>query len=66
MTKIQTRLLMFSILPLLSSACAAPSTSFDGKWQMIEVAPTQPPMACLPEDDVLKLRALLIRCEASK
>ena len=36
---------------------------FHGKWEFCEIAP-QRVMACLPEDDIAKLRETLIRCGA--
>ncbi len=38
-------------------------TVFDAKWEFIE-RPGQAPKACLGQDDVMKLRELLIRCKA--
>lgn len=36
---------------------------FDAKWSIVNVF-GQPTRACLLEDDVAKLREILIRCEA--
>lgn len=53
----------FLILSLSGCASAPTTTKFDGKWEFIERTPFEEPMACLPKDDVKKLRELLIRCE---
>lgn len=55
-------LLLFLIL---NSACASKPvvTSFDGKWEIVETRPDEPPKACLGLQDVMKLRETLIRCE---
>lgn len=55
------RLIIFFLI--LSSCAQRPVvTSFDGKWSYLEV-PGEPVKACLIEEDVQKLRELLIRCE---
>lgn len=58
--------IIFLIL-LLSSGCVSSKkdTSFDGHWQIEPpFGAGEEPRACLPESDVEKLRALLIRCGA--
>lgn len=54
-------------LAVLSGGCASrpAATNFDGKWEFVERA-GQPIKACLTEDDVAKLRELLIRCKAAE
>lgn len=59
-------ILLSSILCLILEACShAPpvTTMFDAKWSIVNVF-GQPTRACLLEDDVAKLREILIRCEA--
>lgn len=60
-------LLLNSCLLGLGSGCASRpvATAFDGKWEFVE-RPGQPVKACLVEDDVAKLRELLIRCKAAQ
>lgn len=50
---------------LLLTSCAGrpPVTTFDAQWTFVET-PGQPLKACLLENDVAKLRELLIRCES--
>lgn len=52
-------------LGLVATGCASSpvATSFDGKWEFI-LRKDQPVKACLVEEDVAKLRELLIRCKA--
>lgn len=60
----------FSILSLLVwfAGCASTpqTTKFDGKWEFYGRTPFEEPLACLPKDDVKKLRELLIRCESGQ
>lgn len=51
-------LVMFMMTACVSTPKA---TSFDGRW---EIDDHTPPRACLYEEDVKKLRELLIRCES--
>jgi len=37
---------------------------FHGRWQFCEIVP-QTPLACLPQEDVEKLREQLIRCNSN-
>lgn len=53
-------LLAFSILEACASTPKA--ARFDGKWEFCEISPMRPPLACLAEPDVQKLRALLLQC----
>lgn len=65
MKKIRLNLTLFLIL---SSGCVTappPATSFDGRWEFVEI-PGNPVKACLKESDIYELRELLIRCERSK
>ncbi len=41
------------------------STTFEGRWTFVEM-PGEPVKACLVEDDVAKLREILIRCKAAQ
>lgn len=52
---------------LVTTGCASGPvvTSFDGKWSFV-YSEGQPVKACLVEDDVAKLRELLIRCKAGQ
>lgn len=58
-------LLLLTAFLLNSVACAHKpvDTRFDGKWEACEVAP-QKTMMCLDEDDIGKLRKLLLQCGA--
>lgn len=59
-------LLASSLLGICGGCASRPvATSFDGKWEFVE-RPGQPIKACLVEDDVAKLRELLIRCKAAQ
>lgn len=56
---------------LAFSGCASEpvATKFDANWKFCTPAPSPlvlkpEPMACLYENDVLKLRELLLKCEA--
>jgi hypothetical protein len=51
---------------MLFAGCASTPqpTKFDGKWEFYEPTPFSEPLACLPKEDVKKLRELLIRCES--
>lgn len=64
MKKILRSSTLFLILTSIFGGCAAKpvATHFDGKWQFVEAVPGDPPLACLKEPDVMKLRELLIRC----
>lgn len=44
--------------------CASPPAAepFQAHWEIIQ-RPGEPLKACLPEDDVAKLREILIRCK---
>lgn len=57
--------LILFLLALLNSSCASKAvvTDFDGKWEMRDAGPGTTPKACLSEDDVMKLRTVLIRCQ---
>lgn len=56
--------LLSSTIFLTLNGCAsrAPTTKFDGKWQICPAIQSTPPLACLNEPDSLKLREILIRC----
>lgn len=41
------------------------ATEFDGKWEFID-QPGVPTRVCLGEEDVAKLREILIRCERAQ
>lgn len=58
-------LTLFSILSSAACASGPKTTKFDGKWQFCEIVP-QKQLACLDEDDVQKLRQLLIECQNKK
>ncbi len=60
------KFLCLKALALLLSACATTPTptKFDGDWEFYQVTPFEEPRACLKEEDVKKLRELLIRCES--
>ncbi len=60
-------LLLNSCLLGLGGGCAAKPVvaEFDGKWEFVE-RPGPSLKACLVEDDVAKLRELLIRCKAAQ
>lgn len=49
---------------LLGCASNPVATKFDGNWKFVSLNPESEPMACLPKQDVLKLRELLLKCEA--
>lgn len=65
MQKIRLSLMLFLIL---NSGCAShpKAVSFDGNWELVDAGPDQPVKACLKEEDVDKLREILIRCESSR
>lgn len=70
MKKIPPSSTLFLALSLLiSTGCAQvpleTTTTFYGKWEFIE-QPGQPVKACLVENDVAKLREILIRCRAAQ
>ncbi len=70
MRKIQPNSIIFSALislVILGDGCASRPvvTTFDAKWEFVERA-GPPVKACLAEDDVAKLRELLIRCKAAQ
>lgn len=57
-------LINFLILSLFVSGCASTreTTKFDGKWEFYKMHPfDEEPKACLPKEDVIKLRKLLIQ-----
>jgi hypothetical protein len=56
----------FLILSVVLAGCASTPapTKFDGKWEFFQVTPFEEPRACLEQEDVKKLRELLIRCES--
>jgi len=56
------------VILLLSFAITAcntlpKSTAFDGKWEFVETAPGEMKL-CLKQEDIAKLKKLLIRCQA--
>lgn len=63
----KTLLNLMIFFALFSCVTAPPKAApFDSKWTIIDPGPGQTPKACLNEDDVGKLRELLIRCEGTK
>lgn len=60
-------ILLAFTMPICLSGCAMftkpKPQPFDGRWQFCEVVPQQP-LACLPQEDVEKLREQLIRCNS--
>lgn len=69
-TKRWLRKMLLKSLPflILSGCVSAPprvDTKFDGKWSACEIVP-QKTLMCLSEPDLLKLRALLVRCGAEQ
>lgn len=59
-------LIGFALSLSLSCATGPDPVSFDGKWFFYEPAPNEEPFACLPKDDVKKLREILITCRGGK
>lgn len=55
---------LFLILNSCASAQKPTATRVDLRWEFPDLGPGATPLACLPEDDVVKLREALIRCEA--
>jgi len=47
----------FLIMSLMGCATPDPGASFDGHWTILG------DKACLPKDDVIRLREILLRCE---
>jgi hypothetical protein len=68
MQKTRRSLIIFSTHLLALSGCASSpkSTSFDGRWEFIKSPTTNENKACLNDKDTMRLRELLIRCEAPK
>lgn len=62
---LQNLMLCFLILPLLLACQAQPiNTDFDGHWEIINTGPDNTPKGCLNEEDIVKLKTILNRCEA--
>ena len=51
-----------SILFLILSGCAAPTTKFDANFKFCELEGKQ--MVCLSQEKLEELREILIRCKA--
>lgn len=50
-------------ISLLISCASQEKTAFDGKWEFHQVTPFEPVMACLHQEDVMKLKELLNQCK---
>ncbi len=62
---IRLNLTIFFALSSFASGCASKPivTSFDGQWFFVQSGDGKQ-KACLEENDVMKLREILIRCES--
>lgn len=62
------KMLLSSTIFLILNSCASTpkpvATRVNLHWSLPDMGPGVPQLACLPEEDVVKLREALIRCEA--
>lgn len=59
-------MILISFVGFLLSSCASvqpDKTSFDAEWSICRDLNTGTQMACLKEEDVVRLREILLRCE---
>jgi len=58
------RLLMICLtISLLISCASQEKTAFDAKWEFHQVTPFEPVMACMHQEDVMRLKIILNQCK---